>query len=424
MPFSLGSVFGGRRAEDGGTARGSGSKGDTESTRCEEPSEHEKGKASATSHPPSTRDVDDEKKPKPYRRDTGVPQPPLRSALAGSRSRAESKDREQLPLPATAAAQRPKSNLKRRREEQDVVLDLIHNMQHGAERPVAEGRNRAGNKQAEASGNGGSAAGRKSARIEGGGLRVRWAKFKQRLGTGSTLSESLLDGTGNGSTTDCSPFGATGAHGHEGDNGELKDDDEFDEVVVDNALGAASTSQRSERNTNSASGAKEIRTKSYTTYSESATARTYSVWDIVPPLGFLRWRVYPLLHHFFAIRFHDGTETEFQKETWYTSKTLGLYSSLFYFINWGLILGLAPRPYVNSDRILYYGVQPLLVLPLPFAVIYDFPRKRPLFYQLYISTTTWTLAFYTTAYMYACDFYMVRTGTNHCGSRDFITFFL
>ena len=43
------------------------------------------------------------------------------------------------------------------------------------------------------------------------------------------------------------------------------------------------------------------------------------------------------------MRFYDGTEAVFARETWWTSKTLGLYSSLFFINNWGLIIGLGVR---------------------------------------------------------------------------------
>lgn len=378
------------------------------------------------------------RRPKSARKKTGSylhPPQLLNSATLSSpmQSRAQSRDanKDHLPLPILSSggnssnrSHKVKSSLKRRQEEQDVVLDLIHNMRTGTEAPVSGGRSRNREKKSGSTSAAGTA--RKSARIEGTGLRVRWARFKQRLGTGSALSESLLDGTGNGSTTDSSRFGGLGRNVQDTAE-DVKDDDEFDEVVVDNALGGASTSHASDRNTHSASGAKDVSVphpKSYTSYTESQNQRVHSIWDSIPIVSFIRWHVYPLLHHFFAMRFYDGTETEFAREAWWTSKTLGLYSSLFFIINWGLIIGLGVRPFSVSDRIFYYGILSPLVFPLPFVVIYDIPRYKPILYQTFIATMAWALAFYNTVYMYACDFYATRTGTNNCGARDFITFFL
>lgn len=409
MPFSIGSFFGGRsRTINGGGGDGDGvgdgfdgrlDSGHGNDRENPDNSDVEKVGASTSTRKAANRKKDgDTHKPRSTRRDS----------------------------PATGGrAHMVKSSLKRKREEQDVVLDLIHNMQSGTEAPVSRNRQRKGKDGGQGSASA-TGTGRKNARIEGNGLRVRWARFKQRLGTGSALSESLMDGTGNGSTTDSSRFCGQGRIGQEGAE-ELKDDDEFDEVVVDNALGGASTSHASERHTYSASGAKDAsapHAKSHTSYSESQSQRVHSVWDRIPLLPLIRWRLYPLALHFFAMRFYDGTEAEFARETWWTSKTLGLYSSLFFIINWALIIGLGVRPFALSDKIFYYGVLSPLVFPLPFVVIYDVPRHRPVLYQIYIATAAWALAFYTTAYMFACDFYGTRTGSNHCGARDFITFFL
>ena len=45
-----------------------------------------------------------------------------------------------------------------------------------------------------------------------------------------------------------------------------------------------------------------------------------------------------------------------RKETWFTSKSLALYSSLFFVINWILVIALGIRPFSLSDKIVFYGV--------------------------------------------------------------------
>ena len=61
-------------------------------------------------------------------------------------------------------------------------------------------------------------------------------------------------------------------------------------------------------------------------------------------------------------------------------KTLGLYSSAFFVINWILVLALGARPFSLADNIFNYLITALLSLPLPFLVIYDVPYKHKLLY--------------------------------------------
>jgi hypothetical protein len=140
-----------------------------------------------------------------------------------------------------------------------------------------------------------------------------------------------------------------------------------------------------------------------------------------PIYVFFRWSVWPLVYYFYTMRFgEEKLERNFIRETWVTSKTLGLYSSLFFVINWVLVVALSPRPFALSDRIFFYGVGSLISVPLPFLVIYDIPYKRPLLYQAFVTLCVWSWACYTTIFMFACDFFGTRTGSSHCGNRDFI----
>lgn len=74
---------------------------------------------------------------------------------------------------------------------------------------------------------------------------------------------------------------------------------------------------------------------------------------------------------------------------WYTSKSLALYTSLFFILNWILVVAFAARPYAHSDLIVYYGIGSIVTFPLPFLVIYDFPRDRPVLFQLYLIFPQW-----------------------------------
>ena len=115
----------------------------------------------------------------------------------------------------------------------------------------------------------------------------------------------------------------------------------------------------------------------------------------------------------------DKPENDYRREAWSTNKRLAIYSSLFYFIHWILIIALSTRPLVLSDMIFFYGVGCLISVPLPFLVIFDYPEKNRLIYQAYITVCVWAWSYYVTIYMYACDFYQIR-GPSHCGQRDFI----
>lgn len=266
----------------------------------------------------------------------------------------------------------------------------------------------------------------KTTRIQSGGLRVHWARFKKRLGTGSTFSESLLDGTGDSSNSSHSRKRSRSARRSEQMNGDDTDDnEEVDEVVVDNLHGAGTASVVSGQNGTSrhevASGCK---THSHGTME---TQRSDSSREANSVFTFFRWTLWPLVYYFFTMHFMDADskmERSFRREIWVTNKTLGIHTSIFFILQWILTIALSSRPFALSDKIFFYGVGCLISVPLPFLIIYDVPYKRPIFYQFFLTLSVWTWGCYMTGYMYACDFYMTRTGSSHCGSRDFISILL
>ena len=249
-----------------------------------------------------------------------------------------------LPLPATtptASTSQPgeresrktkrlarKRSQAEKREEQDTVAGLIDSMRNGKEHTTATNA-RSHHSRSERGGGGrdpdnlssaarrseGTAAGGKNARIQGqgNGLRVRWARFKQRLGTGSALSESLL-GTGTGESTDSSRSWRRGGASASAQNpGALTDNEdeegaEVDEVVVDNDLGSLSYTQPSESGTPPNTNSKNC---TGTADSTSKTGNAQEGFlDNFAPYTFLRWRVFPLIYHFFDTKFlQDGMET-------------------------------------------------------------------------------------------------------------------
>jgi len=268
----------------------------------------------------------------------------------------------------------------------------------------------------------------KNARIKTGGLRVRWARFKQRLGTASALSESLLDGADSRSADSARSLrrvGGTGTGTGEGD-GDEDDPREVDDVVVENEL--LSVTQSSEPASGSRSGGNGTGTGKKKSHSSSlgtgescsATQNTYGIWESNAVLTFLRWRLWPAIDNFFGVRFiNENMEQSYRREIWATSKSLGLYASLFFIANWILVIASAARPFTLSDKLFYYLSGPFLSFPLPFLVIYDIPHRRPKLFQAYLFFPIWGWSFYSTCFLRSCGYYT----DNHCGQRDFVSFF-
>lgn len=65
---------------------------------------------------------------------------------------------------------------------------------------------------------------------------------------------------------------------------------------------------------------------------------------------------------------------------------------------------------VTHDNILSLQVAPALTFPLFFFVAYDFPRDRPVFYQIYLTLSTWCWAWYQILFMSVTDFGYIFKG--------------
>lgn len=113
-----------------------------------------------------------------------------------------------------------------------------------------------------------------------------------------------------------------------------------------------------------------------------------------------------------------ATENHFLKESWYHNKVrtnppllhlptiyllviqnLAVWGSAFNIVNWSLTIGVLPRPLNLPDKIFYYGCALVPILTLPFLIIYDWPRKRKVAYQVILTYTTWMYAWYTIVQM-------------------------
>ncbi|KAL1758241.1 histidine kinase [Schizophyllum commune] len=149
-------------------------------------------------------------------------------------------------------------------------------------------------------------------------------------------------------------------------------------------------------------------------------ART-GVWASTRPLSFCRWRIWPLFMDFFSSRFADPkTEQEYQASEWQSSKRRTLWASVFFLVNYVLGAIFIPVPVELPDKIFYYGIATLLTIPLPFFCAYDVPVKYPTCYQIFLSVSTWSWAFYQVLFVYLCGWYDDDHRWFTCGSKDFL----
>ncbi|KZT07233.1 uncharacterized protein LAESUDRAFT_742984 [Laetiporus sulphureus 93-53] len=261
---------------------------------------------------------------------------------------------------------------------------------------------------------------RKNARVNGG-LRVHWAQFKRRIGNGTapSTSESALEHDDSGDSY---------RHGYlrhletQGDT----DDEVVDEVVVDREW---SDEVKSSSMTHSEHGGAPAEKSSNqlggtNTDRDSLALQATGFWTI-QPLLFLRYRVWPVIHDFFINHFeNEKAEMHYIKENWFLRKNLAFWSSAFLIVNWVLAIGFLQlqKPITLADKIFYYGVSPAITFPVLAFVMWDFPRDREIFYQIWLSFATWMWAIYQIILMYIVGYYGSPALLNK-GNKDFLTLF-
>ena len=271
------------------------------------------------------------------------------------------------------------------------------------------------------------------------GVRVHWARFKKTIGTGSVPSESLIEG--ESTTESTSRYGHGYTHCVNPNMTTAEDDEEVDEIVVDNTFvmdenksatqgsefgGGMVSPERSGTGTHMTPGTDR---GSFTQESEGFIERNFI-------LSSIRYRLWPLFHHFFFNKFHDpSVELHYQKEVYYQTMGLKFWGSIFIILNWvllcillkqGTVWFLSPalpffsdalfKPYFIEtismpDRVFYYAVSyilyrenylsitipkfsPVLCVPLPIFVMFDWPKLRPMVWQIYLLLSVWSWANY------------------------------
>lgn len=237
---------------------------------------------------------------------------------------------------------------------------------------------------------------------------MHWARFKKRIGTGDEApSESLME-TAPESTEPTVSCTWERPRQHDPEDAEDEDRGPVDEVVVDSAWWNHSEHHERTSATPSEvgysspekSGGSNHFGGSASAGRESPIPKPEGFWGLCLPLTLLRWRVWPAILGFFTNPFYDAkAEEHYRKEIWFSSKSLALWSSLFYIVNWVLGCALVPKPFTLGDNIFYFGVAPVLTLPIPFFVIFDFARDRPILYHTLITFSTWCWSIYQVIYM-------------------------
>ncbi|KAH0836785.1 Tco5, signal transduction HAMP domain histidine kinase [Lanmaoa asiatica] len=242
---------------------------------------------------------------------------------------------------------------------------------------------------------------RKTARFAG--LKVHWARFIKRIGADSPSDSSAAAD---------SSFQSNQARQRTDDDAE---GDEVDEIVVDRDWTEdlrSSLNQPSERGyTRSSDSHTQIGTslgRDTTPMPDDSNFFTVLLWS-------LRWEAWPAIVNFFCVRFFDDkTEQRFHKEHWFIKKSLVLWSSLFLVVNWVIGASTIASPITIFDKIWLWGLTPTLTLPLLVLVVLDFPRDRPIPYQILVGCATWC--------WYFCGFYSpVRVFD--IGTKDFLGMF-
>jgi osomolarity two-component system sensor histidine kinase SLN1 len=172
---------------------------------------------------------------------------------------------------------------------------------------------------------------------ENKGLRVHWAKFKKRMGTGTAPSTSEMEEsayTGGSSILIRRPSGTFG------DSEKMSVG--VDEVVVDRAWfddiksSVMSQSEGGEMGTGEKGSASAgFNGGTNATDHDSLAINAEGFWARSFILVILRYRMWPAIFDFFTLSFDDpASENGYAKETWFMQKTLALWSSFFLIMNW------------------------------------------------------------------------------------------
>ncbi|KAI0701496.1 hypothetical protein BC835DRAFT_213923 [Cytidiella melzeri] len=263
---------------------------------------------------------------------------------------------------------------------------------------------------------------KKKARIDTGinkNLRVHWDRLFRKMANGTApSSSSAFDGSTTGESS-----------GHHRPVGQVEDvDEEVDEVVVDREWAdelKGTSATHSEHGGTPERGAGSNMMGGTNTDRESLAIHADGFWAWCTPLIWLRWRLWPLVLGFFYTRFIDQkSEEHYCKENWFMRKSLAMWSACFYILNWTLAVVVVPRPATLPDIIFYYALMPVATFPLVVMVMFDFPRDRPILYQVVLGLSTWAWGVYQVIFIHICNYYHQDVpGLYPCQGKDFLSTF-
>ncbi|KAJ3565704.1 hypothetical protein NP233_g7464 [Leucocoprinus birnbaumii] len=256
---------------------------------------------------------------------------------------------------------------------------------------------------------------------------VQWLRLKKQLGVGVAPSNSSLNG-------DSSPEDFI-------DQPEdlVDDDGDVDLTVVDRVwFEELKSSESTSDNGNNSPPPHEKSAVVHTGHSGTANTRdndsviNENTHRLFKPLVAIRYNFYPTLREFFFTRFEDErSEDQYAKEDWILKKSLAIWAALWLIVNW--LLGVAflddiHHP-VKGDIAFYFVIGPLLAFPVLWMVVYDWPRSRPISYQLFLTVAIWAWGFYFVLYLKTCGYYLPKStppntfNTAACARRDFLSLF-
>ncbi|KAG7094130.1 hypothetical protein E1B28_007742 [Marasmius oreades] len=191
--------------------------------------------------------------------------------------------------------------------------------------------------------------------------------------------------------------------------------DEIDEVVVDRQWSQPTSVQSSAASV----------TSSFYSARKSENEGECDPWlSTYNPASFIRWRIWRWILHFFSPQFDDKrVETEYLREDWLQSKRLALVASIFFIVNWILGVTLIQTPVVLGDQIYYYGIAPVLSVPLVILCAYNWPRDHSAFFQCFLCISAWSWSFYQVIFAWLCGYAPGGERIFTCGTKDFLATF-
>ncbi|KAG2345799.1 hypothetical protein BDR05DRAFT_988453 [Suillus weaverae] len=242
------------------------------------------------------------------------------------------------------------------------------------------------------------------------GLRVYWEYFMKRMGTESpSTSSALVDSTRNSGQVRLRTEDGT-------------DVDEVDEIVVDRdwTEDMRNSPDHSEYATDNSgdSHMAHVGAGTGTSIGHESSAFPDDGGFFRQCIVLLRLEVWPAVHKFFHVRFNDvKTEERYQGERWCIKKLLAVWSAIFFIANWVIGAATIASPITILDKSWIWGFIPAHTIPLLFLVVFDFPRDRPIPYQLLLMISTWSWCLYEIVTIYVCGYY---SADNTCGTKDFL----